>query len=152
MSFVSNIRFNLNPCFIILHWKEPLALQFQDLFNWMLFLGVQYGYLGVFGVSLVGAVSILFPVPDSLVVFTVSGLRTGETWMFEPVFIAAVAGIGSALGEFSGYLLGFTGRKAITKSCKKNMISSQRSSIDLGRLPFSCLRLRPCLMTWFSFP
>jgi membrane protein YqaA with SNARE-associated domain len=96
-------------------------LQFQDIFNWMMSVGLQYGYFGVFALSLVGAMSILFPVPDSLAVFTLSGLRVGGNYVFEPVWIAAVAGVGSTIGEFSGYLLGFGGRKKITEKYKKNV-------------------------------
>jgi membrane protein YqaA with SNARE-associated domain len=97
------------------------VLQFQDIFNWMVNLGVQYGYFGVFAISLVGALSILLPIPDSLAVFTISGLKFGGDWIFEPVWIAAAAGVGSAIGEFSGYLLGFSGRKVITGKYKKNL-------------------------------
>lgn len=87
----------------------------------MVNLGVQYGYFGVFAISLVGALSILLPIPDSLAVFTISGLKFGGDWIFEPVWIAAAAGVGSAIGEFSGYLLGFSGRKVITGKYKKNL-------------------------------
>ncbi len=96
-------------------------MQLQDIFNWMINLGVQYGYFGIFALSLVGALSILLPVPDSLSVFTISGLKVGGSYLFEPVWIAVAAGIGSAIGEFSGYLLGFGGRKVITRRYKKNM-------------------------------
>jgi membrane protein YqaA with SNARE-associated domain len=95
-------------------------LDFQDFFNWMMNLGLQYGYFGVFAISLVGAVSILLPIPDSLAVFTLSGLRVGGAYVFEPIWIAAAAGFGSTIGEFSGYLLGFGGRKKIIGRYKKN--------------------------------
>lgn len=96
-------------------------MDFQDVFNWMMSLGLQYGYFGVFAISLVGAVSILLPIPDSLAVFTLSGLRVGGAYVFEPVWIAAAAGFGSTIGEFSGYLLGFGGRKKIIGRYKKNV-------------------------------
>lgn len=95
-------------------------MDFQDFFNWMMNLGLQYGYFGVFAISLVGAVSILLPIPDSLAVFTLSGLRVGGAYVFEPIWIAAAAGFGSTIGEFSGYLLGFGGRKKIIGRYKKN--------------------------------
>lgn len=68
-------------------------------------LGLQYGYFGVFAISLVGAVSILLPVPDSLAVFTLSGLRVGGAYVFEPVWIAAAAGFGSTIVNFLGICL-----------------------------------------------
>jgi membrane protein YqaA with SNARE-associated domain len=89
-------------------------LQFQDIVNWLLSLSSQYGYFGVFLLSLIGALSIFFPIPYTVVIFTL-GQR------FEPLWIAIAAGLGSAIGEFSGYLLGFGGRKAISGRYKKKM-------------------------------
>lgn len=105
--------------------RETFTLQLSDviqqLFDWMMNLGRQYGYLGIFLISLIGAVSIFFPVPYTVVIFTLGGLKVGEAWLFEPVWIAVAAGIGSAVGEFSGYLLGLGGRKAISGKYKRKM-------------------------------
>lgn len=93
----------------------------QQLFEWMMNLAHQYGYFGIFLISIIGAVSIFFPIPYTVVIFTLGGLKVGENWLFEPVWIAVAAGIGSAVGEFSGYLLGLGGRKAISGKYKKKM-------------------------------
>ena len=84
-------------------------------------LAFQYGYFGIFLISLVGALSIFFPIPYTVVIFTLGGLKVGEAWVFEPVWIAVAAGIGSAVGEFSGYLLGFGGRRVIGEKYKRKM-------------------------------
>ena len=84
-------------------------------------LAVQYGYFGIFLISLVGALSIFFPIPYTVVIFALGGLKVGEAWAFEPIWIAVAAGIGSALGEFSGYLVGFGGRRVIGERYKKKM-------------------------------
>jgi membrane protein DedA with SNARE-associated domain len=84
-------------------------------------LALQYGYFGVFLISLIGALSIIFPIPYTVIIFTLGGLKVGEAWVFEPLLIAVAAGIGSAIGEFSGYLLGFGGRKAISGKYRKKM-------------------------------
>jgi len=89
-------------------------LQFQDIINWLLSLSSQYGYFGIFLMSLIGALSIFFPIPYTVVIFTL-----GQS--FEPLWIAVAAGLGSAIGEFSGYLLGFGGRKVISEKYKKKM-------------------------------
>jgi len=94
---------------------------FQQLFKWMESLALQYGYFGVFLISLIGALSIIFPIPYTVIIFTLGGLRVGEAWVFEPLWIAVAAGIGSAFGEFSGYLLGVGGRKVISEKYKKKM-------------------------------
>ncbi|MDH5753771.1 MAG: VTT domain-containing protein [Candidatus Bathyarchaeota archaeon] len=86
----------------------------QQLSEWMEYLAVTYGYFGIFLISLIGALSIFFPIPYTVIIFTLGGT-------FEPVWIAVVAGIGSAVGEFSGYLLGFGGRRIISEKYKKKM-------------------------------
>jgi len=79
-------------------------------------LALQYGYFGIFLLSLIGALSVIFPIPYTVVIFTLGGIKE-----FEPLFIATAAGLGSAIGEFSGYLLGFGGRKVISEKYKKKM-------------------------------
>jgi membrane protein DedA with SNARE-associated domain len=96
-------------------------VQFQDIINWMKNLSFQFGYFGVFLISLIGALAIFFPIPYTVVIFTLGGLQAGNGWAFEPVLIALAAGTGSAIGEFSGYLLGFGGRKVIGEKYKKKM-------------------------------
>lgn len=101
--------------------RKAFKLQFQDFINWMQNLSIQYGYFGIFLISLIGALSIFFPIPYTVVIFTLGGLKVGEAWVFEPVWIAIAAGTGAAVGEFSGYLLGFGGRKALGEKYKKKM-------------------------------
>ena len=93
----------------------------QQLTEWMNNLAIQYGYFGFFLISLIGALSIFFPIPYTVVIFTLGGLKIGGAWAFEPIWIAVAAGIGSAVGEFSGYLLGFGGRRVIGERYKKKM-------------------------------
>ena len=88
----------------------------QDLEMWLQNFAVQYGYLGIFLISLLGAMSIFVPIPYTVVIFILGGLET-----FDPFLIAVAAGIGSAIGEFSGYLLGVGGRKVIGDRYKKRM-------------------------------
>ena len=83
---------------------------------------LQYGYLGIFLISLIGAMSIFVPIPYTIVIFILGGVQdTFGNWLFDPLWIAVAAGIGSAIGEFSGYLLGAGGRKAIGNRYKKKM-------------------------------
>ncbi|MDH5374293.1 MAG: VTT domain-containing protein [Candidatus Bathyarchaeota archaeon] len=86
----------------------------QQLSAWMESLALQYGYFGIFLISLIGALSIFFPIPYTVIIFTLGGT-------FEPLWIAVAAGIGSAVGEFSGYLIGFGGRRVISEKYKKKM-------------------------------
>jgi len=90
-------------------------LALQDIPDWMQPL-LQYGYLGIFLISLLGAMSIFVPIPYTIVIFIL-----GASSRFDPLWIAVAAGTGAAIGEFSGYLIGFGGRKVIGKKYKKKM-------------------------------
>ncbi|MCW4045341.1 MAG: VTT domain-containing protein [Candidatus Bathyarchaeota archaeon] len=96
-------------------------MQLQDIVEWMRSFALQYGYLGIFLISLLGALSIFIPIPYTVVIFTLGGLRIGGDWAFDPLWIAVAAGTGAAVGEFSGYLIGFGGRRVIGEKYKKKM-------------------------------
>jgi len=96
-------------------------LQLQDIVDWMRNFAVQYGYFGIFLISMLGAMSIFVPIPSAVVIFILGGLRSGGGWAFDPLWIAVAAGAGATIGEFSGYLIGFGGRRAIGEKYKKKM-------------------------------
>ena len=88
----------------------------KEIEDWLIAFATQYSYLGVFLISLLGAMSIFIPIPYTVVIFILGGLQA-----FDPFLIAVAAGFGSAIGEFSGYLLGLGGRKVIGDKYKKRM-------------------------------
>mgnify|MGYP005814447613 CR=1 FL=1 len=65
-----------------------------------------YGYPGIFVLSIFANATVIFPVPGVLIT-TVMGT------VFNPFWVAVAAGSGAALGETSGYLLGFSGQAVI---------------------------------------
>jgi membrane protein YqaA with SNARE-associated domain len=91
-------------------------LQLQDIDEWMRIFVDQYGYLGIFFISLLGSMSLFVPIPYTIAIFVLCGLSG-----FEPLWIALAAGAGASLGEFSGYLIGVGGRKAISGKYRKKM-------------------------------
>lgn len=91
-----------------------IADVFQQLAEWMKNLSLQYSYFGIFLISLIGSMSIFFPIPYTVVIFTVAPF-------FDPILIALASGAGSAIGEFSGYMLGLGGRKIISEKRKRQM-------------------------------
>jgi uncharacterized membrane protein YdjX (TVP38/TMEM64 family) len=69
-----------------------------------------YGYAGLFLINIIGAASILLPSPAAASVFAAGALL--EDFLGVPAFIwvGLVAGLGEAIGEFSGYAAGYGGR------------------------------------------
>lgn len=66
----------------------------------------RYGYLGVFLVNLLGSGTVILPVPALLVVYLGGGI-------WNPLLVGLVGALGSALGELTGYLLGYSGQGLI---------------------------------------
>ena len=82
--------------------------------DWMLQFAHQFGYLGVFVISFIGSVSVIFPIPYTLVIFFLGSV-------LDPFFVAVSGGLGAALGEFSGYALGYYGRTVVNKERRRKM-------------------------------
>jgi len=87
-------------------------LQPADWINYLL----QFGYIGVFLLSLIGAMSIVIPIPYTLVILT---LAINPQW--DPLLLTVAGGLGSGIGEFSGYLLGYYGRSVISEERQRKM-------------------------------
>jgi membrane protein YqaA with SNARE-associated domain len=65
-----------------------------------------YGYPGIFLISVAANATIIFPLPGVVVTSAMGAV-------FNPFWVAVAAGLGAAVGEFSGYLAGFSGRAVI---------------------------------------
>jgi membrane protein YqaA with SNARE-associated domain len=61
------------------------------------------GYPGVFGLSFLGSVAMVFPVPGLISLCVVATV-------LDPPLVGLVAALGETLGEISGYTIGFGGR------------------------------------------
>jgi len=86
----------------------------STLDEWLRNLAIQLGYPGVFLISLIGAVSIVYPIPYALVIVWMGAI-------LNPFFVAISAGLGSAIGELFGYTLGYYGRAIISKERQRKM-------------------------------
>ncbi|MBL7160936.1 MAG: VTT domain-containing protein [Candidatus Aenigmarchaeota archaeon] len=73
-----------------------------------------YGYLGIFMVSLLGNLSVIFPVPSFALVFAMGAI-------LNPWLVGLAGGLGGGIGEISGYIIGRGGRKAIKKKYEKQL-------------------------------
>jgi membrane protein YqaA with SNARE-associated domain len=96
--------------------KDALALAGAmciSLLAMYLFTRVQpsqeWGYAGVFLVSLLSSATIFVPLPGFALVFAMGAF-------LNPVLVGIVAGIGSGIGELSGYLAGAAGHNAVERT------------------------------------
>ncbi|PWH17867.1 MAG: hypothetical protein DDG60_01385 [Anaerolineae bacterium] len=69
----------------------------------------QYGYLGIFLISIAANATIIIPLPGV-------AITTAMGAIFNPLGVAIAAGLGAALGELSGYLAGFSGQAIVEKT------------------------------------
>ncbi len=74
-----------------------------------------YGYVGLFLVNVIGAASILLPSPAAASVFGAGALLGDLLGVPAFVWVGLIAGLGEAVGEFSGYAAGYGGRVVVEK-------------------------------------
>jgi len=66
----------------------------------------QYGYLGVFLLSILSNATVIFPLPGVLFTSAMGAI-------FSPFGVAIAAGAGATIGELTGYAAGFSGNTVI---------------------------------------
>ena len=81
---------------------------------WLGAIVAQYGYVGIFLVSLIGSLSIVVPVPYTILIFSFGRV-------LNPGLLAVAGGIGSAIGEIAGYAIGYMGRVVVSKERQRKM-------------------------------
>ena len=72
-------------------------------------IGKKYGYIGIFTVSLMSCMTIVFPIPYIPIIITISA-----TTALNPFWIGIFGGLGAAIGEFTGYAIGKGSSEAIS--------------------------------------
>jgi len=102
----------------------------------MMQFALQFGYLGVFIISFIGSVSVVFPIPYTIVIFFLGSV-------LDPFFVAVSGGLGSALGEFSGYALGYYGRTVASEKRRRKMDYMVRIFGRYGSLAIFVFALTP---------
>ena len=68
-----------------------------------------WGYLGVFFIAMAGSATIVLPTPSSVAIFGGAIVLDPVLGIPTPIMVGLVAGLGDAIGEFSGYGLGYAG-------------------------------------------
>jgi uncharacterized membrane protein YdjX (TVP38/TMEM64 family) len=79
----------------------------------------EYGYLGVFLVTLVSSLSVVLPLPGTVVVIAAAGI-------WNTPLVALVASIGGTLGEVSAYMVGYGGRAFIAPEQSERYQTAER--------------------------
>lgn len=69
----------------------------------------RYGYPGIFLLSVAANATLVLPMPGVALTFTAGAL-------FNPWLVGLAAGLGSTLGEMTGYLAGFSGQGVIART------------------------------------
>jgi membrane protein DedA with SNARE-associated domain len=82
---------------------------------WAKQLIVQFSYIAIFFVSLISTSTIFIPFPIYIIIFFAAGLG------LNPLIVGITAGLGSAFGELTGYLIGVGGAKIIEEKRKKKL-------------------------------
>lgn len=91
-------------------------MSIDEFFNGIWQLLLQYSYFGVFLISFIGTASIIIPVPYTLIIFSLS--LTGQ---WDPILLTIAGGVGSAIGELTGYALGYFGRRIMSEERQRKM-------------------------------
>lgn len=65
-----------------------------------------YGYPGIFALSILSNATLILPAPGIALTFAFGAV-------FNPIGVALAAGAGSAIGELTGYLAGFSGQGVV---------------------------------------
>jgi membrane protein YqaA with SNARE-associated domain len=85
----------------------------------------RWGYLGAFLISLIASATIILPAPGIAVIIAMGAA-------LDPILLGIVAGIGSAVGELSGYLAGRGGRAFIPHHPRSQFEQLQRLTDRYG--------------------
>jgi len=84
------------------------------VYNWILNYALLFSYFGAFIVAFLGNATFLIPIPYMIITFILGGLiDTAGHFLFDPILVGLIAGLGATIGEMTGYLLGYGGGKFI---------------------------------------
>ncbi len=74
------------------------------------------GYPSAFLLGLIGAASVIIPVPTTVALLAMAGLR-----IFDPTLLALAFGFGAAIGQLTSYAVGYAGRMVVGKKHERRL-------------------------------
>jgi membrane protein YqaA with SNARE-associated domain len=72
-----------------------------------------WGYVGIFFIAMAGSATIVLPTPSTVAIFGGGIVLDPVLGIPAPLMVGLVAGLGDAIGEFSGYGLGYAGTNTL---------------------------------------
>jgi len=119
-----------------------LAYIFQPIlspFETTLYKFAWLAYLSIFGIMLLGNITIIAPIPITTAIMITMATR------WDPILIALFASIGGSLGELSGYYAGYIGKKKIVNGLVPEHTRTERWMNRYGPWAVLVLALQPIL-------
>jgi membrane protein YqaA with SNARE-associated domain len=107
-----------------------------------------YGFLGIFIMAIIANATLFLPLPIDAAVYLLAYFDFGFG-VFNPALLGIFAGIGSAIGEISGYIVGLLGRQGIKKLAKSEVRKIHRIQEGMYKYGFAFIALTA--MTPFPF-
>lgn len=107
-----------------------------NLFDWMAKIVTDYGYFGAFLISIFGNFTVFFPVPHAITIYAFGSV-------LNPLLLGFTCGIGSTIGEFSAYIIGWSGRTVLEERYGKRLESAKLLIQQYGMLAIFLFALLP---------
>ncbi len=76
----------------------------------------EYAYLGAFLISLLGNATVILPVPSPLILASLAAVLYQDAGLIGIVGVGLAGGAGAAIGETTGYMVGYSGRGIAQRS------------------------------------
>ena len=112
-----------------------LSVEFGPLSELLQDSAQRFGLPGLFIASIIANATILLPVPIDIIVFLFGEADFYGFGILSPLLMALVVGFGAAIGEMSGYVIGFFGVKSVEKMKReeiKQIVEKEHETIKFG--------------------
>ncbi len=96
--------------------SNPEVFEAESLKGW--------GYFGAFLISLVSCATIVLPMPGVVVLFTLGAVLPSAT------LVGIVGGAGAAIGELTGYILGYSGQAVLSGVSKQKIYTRFKGWVE----------------------
>jgi membrane protein DedA with SNARE-associated domain len=96
--------------------SNPEIFEAESLKSW--------GYFGAFLISLVSCATIVLPMPGVVVLFTLGAVLPSAT------LVGLAGGAGAAIGELTGYILGYSGQAVLSGVSKQKVYTRFKGWVE----------------------